>query len=160
MIERAKLTIERTFDASINDVWELWTTREGIESWWGPEGFLVTVRHLDLRSGGELAYAMTATGPEQADYMKKAGMQVTTEHRIIYTEVVPRRRIAYKDIADFIPGVEPYEVQTVVEFHETSQGVHVLLTFDRMHDEQWTRMAVMGRESELDRLEKLLAARS
>jgi hypothetical protein len=29
-----------------------------------------------------------------------------------------------------------------------------------MHDEQWTRMATLGRESELERLAKVLAARS
>ena len=28
-----KIVIERTYEASIEDVWELWTTREGIESW-------------------------------------------------------------------------------------------------------------------------------
>ena len=31
-----KIRIERTYNASIEDVWELWTTKEGIESWWGP----------------------------------------------------------------------------------------------------------------------------
>ena len=51
---RPKLTIERTFDASIEDVWELCTTREGIESWWGPEGFSVAVREMDMRPGGTL----------------------------------------------------------------------------------------------------------
>src|SRR5439155_6931575 len=26
----------RTFQASAKEVWELWTTKEGLESWWGP----------------------------------------------------------------------------------------------------------------------------
>ena len=34
-----RITMERTFAAPMEDVWELWTTKEGIESWWGPEGF-------------------------------------------------------------------------------------------------------------------------
>ena len=58
---KKKITIERTFEASVQDVWELWTTKEGIESWWGPEGFTTTVRKIDVRVGGELHYAMTAT---------------------------------------------------------------------------------------------------
>ena len=33
----ARITIERTYRASVEDVWDLWTTKEGIESWWGPE---------------------------------------------------------------------------------------------------------------------------
>ena len=39
-----KIVIERAYDASIKDVWALWTTREGIESWWGPEGFHKEIR--------------------------------------------------------------------------------------------------------------------
>jgi uncharacterized protein YndB with AHSA1/START domain len=158
--DRPKLTLERTFKASPDEVWELWTTKEGIESWWGPEGFSVTVRDLDLRPGGDLFYSMTATGPDQADYMRKAGMPITTEHRITYTEVNPPRRLAYNELADFIPGVEPYEVETLIELDEVGDGVRLVLTFEAMHDDQWTRMAVLGRESELERLAKVLAARS
>jgi hypothetical protein len=34
----------------------------------------------------------------------------------------------------------------------------MVLTFDAMHDEQWTQRAVMGRESELGKLAKALEA--
>jgi len=34
-----------------------------------------------------------------------------------------------------------------------------VLTFDAMHDDRWTQLARMGRESELDRLAKLLNRR-
>jgi len=33
------------------------------------------------------------------------------------------------------------------------------LTFDAMHDDHWTKMATLGRESELEKLAQLLAAR-
>lgn len=155
-----KLTLERTFQASIHDVWELWTTKEGIESWWGPEGFRVVVRDLTLRPGGKLSYAMSATGPEQIDFVRKAGMPVTTENSVTFTEVEPPRRLVYKELADFIPGVAPYEVETIVSLTEVADGVRLLLTFEAMHDDHWTEMARLGRESELDRLAKLLAARS
>lgn len=155
---RRRVTLERTFNASIQDVWDLWTTKEGIESWWGPEGFAVDVAKLDLRPGGELTYAMTATAPEQIEFLKKAGMPVTNEHRLTYTEVVPRRHLAYTHLADFIPGVQPYQVETTVQFDAGLQGVRMVLTFDAMHDEHWTQLAVMGWESELGKLERLLKA--
>jgi len=157
---RPRLTLERTFQASIDDVWELWTTKEGIESWWGPEGFSVAVRDLNLRPGGKLSYAMSATGPEQIDFVKKAGMPVTTENTVTFTDVEPPRRLVYKELADFIPGVESYEVETIVELSEVSDGVRLVLTFEAMHDDHWTEMARLGREGELDRLSRLLAARS
>ncbi len=160
MTERPKLTLERTFQASIDDVWELWTTKEGIEAWWGPEGFSVAVRDLDLRPGGELFYSMSAVGPDQIDYMKRAGMPLTTEQRVTYTEVDPPHRLAYNQLADFIPGIEPYMVETLIELNEVGGGVRMVLTFDAMHDDRWTQMARLGREGELERLARLLAARS
>jgi uncharacterized protein YndB with AHSA1/START domain len=153
---RKTITMERTYNAAIGDVWDLWTTREGIESWWGPDGFQVTVRAIDLRPGGQLRYAMTAVGPLQVQFMQKAGMPLTTEALVTYTEIIAQRRLAYVHLADFIPGVEPYDVATTVELHPTSSGVRMILTFDAMHDADWTQRAVMGRESELGRLARVL----
>ena len=118
MTEKPKLTLERTFKASIAEVWDMWTTREGIEAWWGPEGFSVTVSALDLRPGGDLLYTKRAVEPEQMKYMVKAGMPLSTDHKLTFTEVDPPRRLAYRDMADFIPDVEPYEVDTVIELSE------------------------------------------
>lgn len=157
---RRKVTLERTFKATIEEVWELWTTKEGIEAWWGPDGFKVEVRKLDLRPGGELLYAMTAIAPDQIEFLKKAGMPLTTESRVIYTEIARPRRLAYTQIADFIPGVQPYEVMLAVELDSAPHGTTMVLTFDAMHDEQWTNLAVMGWENELGKLATLLAAKS
>jgi len=154
---RRRITIERTYKARVEEGWDLWTTKEGIESWWGPAGFSTKVLKLDLRAGGELLYAMTATAPSQAQFMKNAGMPLTTQGRITYTELVPQRRLEYIHLADFIPGVQPYDVATLVEFHSTGQSVHMVLTFDAMHDEEWTQRAVMGHESQLGKLEKVIA---
>jgi uncharacterized protein YndB with AHSA1/START domain len=155
---KRRITIERTYQASLEEVWDLWTTKDGIESWWGPEGFSVKVRKLDLRPGGELQYAMTATAPEQIEFMKRAGMPVTTEARLTYTEIVPRRRLAYDNLADFIPGIEPYTVASVVELQPSAQGVRMVLTFNPMHDEEWTQRMAMGWESQLGKLAKALEA--
>jgi len=153
------MTIERTYRASIEEVWDLWTTKAGIESWWGPEGFAVTVQRLDLRPGGELRYAMTAVAAEQVEYMRKAGMALTTEVHIAYTDVIAHRRLTFTQLTDFIPGVEPYDVETMLELHVQGQHVHMVLTIEAMHDEQWTQLALMGRESELRKLEQLLELR-
>ena len=156
---RARLTFERTFPASLEEMWELWTTKDGIESWWGPEGFRVTVRAMDLRPGGDLLYTMTAVRAEEIEFMKKAGMPLSTDNTRRFTEVSPPNRIGYREIVDFVPGVEPYEVQVDVEFQSVPDGVRVVVNFDRMHNDQWTELARQGRESELDRLAKVLAAR-
>ena len=154
---RRRVSIERTFaGAAAEDVWALWTTKEGIESWWGPDGFEVNVRRLDVRLRGELLYAMTATAPDQIEFLKKAGMPLSTESLVRYTDVVPLERLAFTQLADFIPGVKPYEVATTVAFEMIPEGVRLVLTLDAMHDEHWTKLAVMGWEQELDNLGRML----
>lgn len=147
-----RVTLERTYAADVQDVWDLWTTKDGIESWWGPGGFRVTVRSLDLRPGGELRYAMTAVEPAQVAFMQQAGMPLTQECRITFLDVQPRRRLEYVHLADFIPGVDPYDVTHTVELFATPGRVRMVLTFDAMHAEEWTARATMGWESELGTL--------
>jgi uncharacterized protein YndB with AHSA1/START domain len=154
-----RITLERIYRADIRDVWDLWTTKDGIESWWGPGGFAVTVHKLDLRPDGELLYAMTAIDPPQVAFMKKVGMPLTQECRIKFTEVVPRRRLAYVHLVDFIPGVAPYDVATIVELEKSSEGVRMTLMIDPMHDDEWTKRAVMGWEGEIGKLGALLERR-
>lgn len=154
---RRTVTLERTFRASLKDVWELLTTKEGFESWWGPEGFRTEVERFELRPGGQLRYTMTATGPGQIAYMKNAGMPLAIAAKATITVVDPPRRLAYTHLADFIPGVEPYEISETVELEATGDGVHLRVTLDAMHDDVWTARSVAGWESQLEKLEKLLA---
>ena len=153
------ITIERTYDGSIDDVWDLWTTKGGLEAWWGPEGFRVEVRKLELRPGGALDYAMIASAPPQIEFMKKAGMPLSHEAHVKYTEVVPKKLLVYDHVVDFVPGIEPYVTATRVELFATATGVRLVLNIDPMHDETWTARATMGWESELGKLAGALASR-
>ncbi|HEV7162539.1 MAG TPA: SRPBCC domain-containing protein [Solirubrobacteraceae bacterium] len=156
----AQLEIVREYDAAIEDVWELWTTKAGIESWWGPDGFEVEVSELDLRPGGRLRYTMTATAPEQREFMAKASLPLSTELQLTYTDVRPYERLAYEAPMDFIPGVESYAVATSVELRLAGARVQMILRFDRMHDELWTERARAGHESELARFARVLQSRN
>ena len=156
---KSQFSIHRSYAASIEEAWALWTTKSGIESWWGPEGFDVTVTSLDLRPGGALVYLMTAVAPEQVAFMQRAGMPLTTECKVTYTEVSPQSRLAYKTLADFVPGVAPYDVNTVVKFEGAPGGVKITLLFDAMHDDIWTERARAGHESQMRKLDALFAAK-
>jgi uncharacterized protein YndB with AHSA1/START domain len=147
-----KTVIERSYATSIDDIWKLWTTREGIESWWGPEGFSVKVHQLDLQPGGEMRYVMTAVHAPQIEFMQRAGMPVTTEAKLAYTAIVPEESLAYLHRVDFAPGIPPYDAGTKVEFFADGPNVRIVLTLDPMHNDEWTRRSVMGMESQLAKL--------
>ncbi|MFP2900762.1 SRPBCC family protein [Corallococcus sp. 4LFB] len=152
--KRGTFTFERTYPATLAEVWALWTTKDGFESWWGPEGFSVKVHELDARPGGLLRYDMIATAPEQVAFMKQAGMPTSTPSSLTFTEVTPQRRIAYRHAVDFIPGVAPYTVSTGVDLHVQGDSVRMTVTADALHSGEWTQRASAGWESQLRKLDK------
>ena len=110
---------------------------------------------LDLRPGGILTYTMTATGADQVAFMEGNGLPLSTTSHKTFTHVEPARHLVYSTLADFIPGVEPYEFLTDVELRPTADGgTHMTMTADAMHDEEWTGRLAAGRANELDNLAK------
>jgi uncharacterized protein YndB with AHSA1/START domain len=156
---KRKVVLERTYPATPEEVWELWTTPQGIEAWWGPDGFVVEVEVLDLSPGGEMVYTMRAIGADQIAYLVSAGMPQATTHTIVITEVDPPRRLAYVNMVDFIPETDTYEVATIVEFEGVDGGTKLTLTLEAMHDQQWTDLAVAGWTQELDKLRTALTGK-
>jgi uncharacterized protein YndB with AHSA1/START domain len=149
--------LERRYPAPPERIWELWTTAAGIERWWSPDGFVTEVRELDLRPGGNLVHAMTASAPEMVEFMRSSGLPLTNVGRKTFTEVDAPRRLGYVSHVDFVPGVEPYEQLTVVDIEPTEDGSKVTMTADPMHDEEWTERMVTGRSNELDNLAAVIA---
>jgi uncharacterized protein YndB with AHSA1/START domain len=56
------ITLVADFDASIQQVWKLWSDPRKLERWWGPPTDPARVETHDLSPGGEVTYRMT--GPE------------------------------------------------------------------------------------------------
>jgi uncharacterized protein YndB with AHSA1/START domain len=155
----AQFTIERTLHAPVDAVWRMWTTREGLESWWGPKGFTSTVRHLDVRVGGRFEIAMTAVQPEIIRFLESSGLPTTSLAQGDYTEVTQNRRLAYTNAVDFVPGVAPYRTTTAVELTRIDEKTtRLVVTNDAMHDAHWTSMAAQGWEQQIGKLVSLCDA--
>src|SRR3954466_6565030 len=99
--EQSKVVVERTYRARPEELWELWTTKEGFESWWGPVGFRVEVHALEARVGGALHYDMIADAPEQIAAMKRMGRPISHETRGRFAELRPHDRLAITHVIDF-----------------------------------------------------------
>jgi uncharacterized protein YndB with AHSA1/START domain len=151
---RPKVVIERTYRATVTELWELWTTKEGFESWWGPGGFRVEVHALEARPGGTLHYDMIADSPEMIAAMKQMGRPTSHEARARFSEIKPHDRLAITSVVDFVPGMKPYESTIVAEFFPSGETVRMVVTLDPMHDEQFTQMQKEGFTSQLSKLDK------
>ena len=158
---QAPVRFERRYEnAEIRDLWELWTTKEGFESWWGPQGFRVQVHKLDLRVGGELLYDMIASGPEQIEFMKKANMPLALATRASFGEIAPLQHLELVHVMDFVPGMTPYEQRIRVEFSREHGAARMLIIVEPHTTPEWTQRAVMGMESQLTKVPGVLAMRA
>jgi uncharacterized protein YndB with AHSA1/START domain len=152
--------LERTYDAPAELIWELLTTAAGLEEWFAPDGFGTRVSKLELRSGGQLWYTMTAIAPEQVAFMRNTGNPLSIELRKTFTEVALTARLAYLSLIDFVPGHEPYEHLTTIDIEPAGDRTSVVMTVDPLHDETWTQGYRAHRGNELDNLEAAIRRRT
>lgn len=157
---RPNVVIERTYRASVRELWDLWATKEGFESWWGPVGFRVEVHAINPRVGGEFHYDMLAATPEMVEMMKQLGRPASHESRGTFTEFRPFDRLAITHVIDFLPGVKPYDSTITVDFLPLGNSVRMVVTIDPMHDEEFTQMQLLGFTSQLSKLDDRFSARS
>jgi uncharacterized protein YndB with AHSA1/START domain len=59
------MTVDAEFDATPEQVWDLWADPRKLERWWGPPTYPATFNTHDLRPGGRMDYHMTGPDGDQ-----------------------------------------------------------------------------------------------
>lgn len=155
MNDRANIVIERTYAAEPEELWGLWTTKAGFESWWGPQGFRSDVHKIEARQDGALHYDMVADAPEVVAEMAKLDRPPSHGIRGTFSEFKPHERLVLSQIIDFLPGVEPYNSTIEVEFFPAGEGhVRMVVTLWPMHDAETSAMQKEGFLSQLSKLDE------
>ncbi len=117
--------MERTFNASIADVWKAWNDADCIKKWWGPKGYTALVVLNDVREGGSYLWAMKS---EQGRMFWNTGTykEVAANKRIVSTmsfsdengKAIPGSQVP-------VPGQWPNEITVIVEFSESEGKARV-----------------------------------
>ncbi|MCP1471802.1 uncharacterized protein YndB with AHSA1/START domain [Sphingobium sp. OAS761] len=151
----SSIVIERIYRASLEDLWALWTTKEGFQSWWGPEGFRADVHRMEGCTGGALHYDMVADTPDMIAAMTAMGQPVSTACNGHFAEFRAPERLVLKQIIDFLPNVDAYESIIEVDFLPQPGGyVRMVVTLHQMHDARTTGMQRDGFLSQLSKLDR------
>lgn len=87
-VSKDAVVIERTFEAPVELIWQMWTQPEHFKKWYGPQGFTVPVAEMDVRVGGRRLVCMEMKTPDGSMKMWTTGE---------YTEVVPNQRLVYTE---------------------------------------------------------------
>lgn len=150
----SNLVVERTYEADVEELWELWTTKEGFESWWGPKQFRAEVHTIEAYRGGALHYDMIADTPEAVAAMESMGAPTSQPCRGSFSEFMPLERLVLTQVIDFLPGVAPYDSTIAVDFFAVAEGrVRMIVTLSHMHDVATTGMQIEGFNSQLTKLD-------
>jgi uncharacterized protein YndB with AHSA1/START domain len=92
--------ITRSFDASIDTLFEMWTNPTHLSQWLAPAGLTGTYLRADIRPGGSSHWKLT-DGKDHTMYSRAEYVEVTRPHRLVYVqcfcdehEVVTRHPLA------------------------------------------------------------------
>ena len=109
------ITINKTFDAPIQLVWEAWTKPEHIANWWGPKGMQIDVVEHNFEVNGSWKYTMPM--PDGNLFVSEGVYSVIEELKQIRTT------------ADFRPMTEGVELECLFE----AIGEQTNFTFNVIH---------------------------
>jgi uncharacterized protein YndB with AHSA1/START domain len=82
------LTIERSFGAPVELIWQMWTDPEHFAAWYGPDGSTIPTAKMDVRVGGTRLVSMEVQTPDGPMRMWFTGeyREVVENQRLVYTE--------------------------------------------------------------------------
>ncbi|MDB4939927.1 MAG: ATPase [Candidatus Doudnabacteria bacterium] len=55
-----EVVLEKTYDASVETIWQAWTNPEMLKQWWGPDNVSIPECEVELRVGGKFYIVMEA----------------------------------------------------------------------------------------------------
>jgi uncharacterized protein YndB with AHSA1/START domain len=122
------VSTERTFNASIADVWRVWNDADSIQTWWGPKGYTALVVRNDLREGGTYLWAMKS---QQGKMFWNTGtyQEVVANQKIVSAmsfsnengKIIPGSQVS-------VPGQWPDQITVVVVFSQSEGKSRVTVT--------------------------------
>jgi uncharacterized protein YndB with AHSA1/START domain len=114
------LVIERSFDAPVDLIWQMWTDPEHFKAWYGPVGATIPVAKMDVRVGGTRLVCMEMQTPDGPMQMWFAGE---------YREVVENVRLVYTDaMADEHGNVSSPSTEVRVVLEDVGGRTKMVLT--------------------------------
>lgn len=126
--------INRSFDASIDEMFKMWTEPDHMAKWAAPAGFALKYNHVDIRNGGKAFYSMS-NGKEMTMYGRCQYIEIHKPDRIAYTQQFCDEN--EKIIRHPMAPAWPQSMLTTVKF--TSEGhKRTRITLTWQEDGEWS----------------------
>lgn len=120
------IVIERTFDAPINLVWQLWTDPDHFKQWYGPNGFAIPVAEMDVQVGGKRLICMTSPDGKMTMWTTGKFTEISPTSRLAYTESMSDE---HGNIME-MDGDHPTTTTVIVELEEVDGQTKMTMTHE------------------------------
>jgi len=125
------VVIERSFDAPIQLVWDMWTDADHFAAWYGPMGARIPVAKMDVTVGGKRHVCMEMDTPNGEMQMWFVGeyLEVSPTTRLVYTESMGDADGNVMSPADMgMPEGMPTTTEIVVELTDNNGTTDMVMT--------------------------------
>jgi uncharacterized protein YndB with AHSA1/START domain len=125
------VVIERTLDAPVDLIWQMWTKPEHFQAWYGPTGAKVPVANLDVQVGGTRLICMemeTPNGPMQMWFTGEF-REVVVNERLVYTDSMSDEEGNVLSPADMgMPAGHPETTEVIVQLEDLGGSTKMVMT--------------------------------
>jgi uncharacterized protein YndB with AHSA1/START domain len=150
-VANRKITVEREFDAPVQDVWKAWTEKELLDQWWAPKPYKAKTKSLDFREGGHWMYAMVGPDGDESWVW------------VNFFKVVPNKSFTAEDFFCNEKGERAHELPGMFwnnQFSPTGSGTKVICELTFASEDDLNKILELGFEpgftAALSNLDELL----
>lgn len=119
---KEQFVINRTFDAPIDLMFEMWTDPKHFSQWLAPTGFTMSFLRADIKEGGSTFYYMSNAGQSEL-YGRAQYLEISRPRRIVYTQQFcdEHENISRHPLAPVWPETALTTVELVAETEDTTR---------------------------------------
>ena len=125
------VTIERTFNTPIDQMWSMWTEADNFAQWYGPMGATIPSAEMDVAVGGRRFIEMameTPNGPMQMFFIGEY-REITPKTRLVYTESMGHADATPMTAEEMgMPPGTPMETSVIVELEDLGEQTKMTMT--------------------------------
>ena len=125
------VVIERSFDAPMDLIWEMWTDPDHFKAWYGPDGATIPGAKMDVRVGGTRLVCMEMQSPAGPMQMWFTGeyREVVENERLVYTESMSDEHGKASPPSQFgMPESHPMTTEVRVELEDIDGRTRMVMT--------------------------------
>ena len=123
--------IERTFNAPVEVMWQMWTDPQHFKAWYGPGGATVPVAKMDVRVGGRRLICVEMHTPDGQMRMWFTGeyREVVESRRLVYTESMSDENGNVVSPTNMdMPNAHPVTTEVRVELEQVGGRTKMVMT--------------------------------